>query len=281
MKALVLGGGGAKGFSHIPLLECLTRAEARPDLLVGTSIGALVGAIWAHGTLNAFREEIFRTSPLRMLSMLDPRLLVRGAVLGGQRLERLLSRFLPAGLCFEDLPFPVAVVAVDLDACLPVCFHQGPLLPAVRASIGLPGLLPPVACGAWQLVDGGVLEPLPLRAARTLGARRIAAVTLIPPVAPGQHAGVFRQTRTFSRNDEKRPNIVGVLTRSLDLALGRLTADALAADPPELLIAPSVGRIAILDFHRVRDAWNAGRAVAADQGEALVGMFRKRKRRTE
>lgn len=245
---LALGSGGARGWAHVGVVRALRAAGIVPDVVAGTSIGALVGAMVAAGRFEAFEREVGALNWLALSRFfVEPRVWLRG-IFSGKTVTRWLERpELLGALTFADLPRPFAAVATDLYREETVTLREGRLSEAVRASISIPGLFDPVPRGGRHLVDGGLSDPVPVAAARALGAEVVIAVDL-------NGAG--------GEAPAGRPTLLSTLLqtgRLVENALSRLT---LAARPADVLLRPRVGHIQTLDFH-------GGRA-AADAGEAAV-----------
>ena len=181
--ALVLSGGGARGFAHLGVLRVLEREGWRPDLVVGTSAGAIVGAMYASGLSVADIETAAAALEWRVLFDFDPvRSLLGGIGLGivpGERLETFLRRHLPMPI--ERFPIPFAAVAADMERGEVVALNQGDAARAVLASCAVPGLYAPVRARGRLLADGQVVSPLPVLTARSLGAVRVLAVDVVYP----------------------------------------------------------------------------------------------------
>ena len=181
--ALVLSGGGARGFAHLGVLRVLEREGWRPDLVVGTSAGAIVGAMYASGLSVADIEIAAATLDWSVLFDFHPvRSLLSGIGLGivhGERLEKFLRQHLP--LPIERFPMPFAAVAADMEQGQVVALNQGDAARAVLASCAVPGLYAPVRARGRLLADGQVVSPLPVLTARRLGAVRVLAVDVVYP----------------------------------------------------------------------------------------------------
>ena len=181
----MLSGGSARGFAHLGVLQVLEREGLRPDLVVGTSAGAMAGALWAAGMSAAEIETLARRVDRATVFDISPwRSLVAGLGLGlarGERLERLLRAHLPHSI--RDLPTRFAAVATDLNSGGTVVLDDGDLARALRASAAIPGLVQPVRIGSRLLGDGQIVSPLPVEAARRLVARRVVAVDVVYPPA--------------------------------------------------------------------------------------------------
>lgn len=254
---VALGGGGARGFAHLGALRALDEAGVAIDAIGGTSIGALVAAFYAIGwdaderEMRA-REALAGSGPLFGVAL--PVLSLSSAT----RLQRLLAdeRYL-GGRTIEELAVPFCCVSADLGRAETVVHQRGPLALSVRASLSLPGVLPPVALSDRWLVDGGVLDNLPVAAVRERnGGGPIIAVDIRPridlsltPKAEGGASGRTARGRTRPA-EERGPSLVDVLVRSNILGSIRAQSDTLAARPVELLLRPPVESYRILDFRR-------------------------------
>ncbi|MEH3117865.1 MAG: patatin-like phospholipase family protein [Methylorubrum populi] len=173
---LALGGGSARGWSHIGVIEALEEAGIHPEVVAGCSIGAVVGGAYAAGRLGTLKAFALSLTRRRVVGMLDPRITGSGLI-AGERLRRRLSRELE-GLRIEDLRLAFASVATELGTGHEVWLSRGPLVEAVRASYAIPGLFPPVALDGRLLMDGTLVNPVPVRLARELGADLVICVNL-------------------------------------------------------------------------------------------------------
>jgi NTE family protein len=174
--ALILGSGGSKGLAHLGVLKELEEAGIKPDLIVGCSSGAIIGALYADDPDLARIEKLFmkmRRSDLFDFSLFDARF----AIASGKRLELFLKKNLKARR-FEDLKIPLIVAATDLREGSEVELGAGELIPAIRASSALPGFFPPVLFLGRYLVDGGVSNPIPVSLAKKYGAEIVIAVDI-------------------------------------------------------------------------------------------------------
>lgn len=218
--ALVLSGGAARGLAHIGVLQVLSRERFPIDLVVGTSAGAVVGALYTAGLdLNMIAGLATRLNWRHLIRVVVP----RRAVLEPIGLERVLGLLLRAR-DFSELSPALVVTAVDLHTGAPVLLREGPLVSAVMASAAIPAIFPPVERDGQLLVDGGVLLRLPVRAARSLGAGYVIAVD----VSPGIH-----QAKTAS--------IWDTLMTSLDI-MGREISRG-EAEAANCLIRPDLGQV--------------------------------------
>ena len=214
--ALVLGGGGCRGYGHIGVLRVLERERLRPDLVVGSSAGALVGALYASGMpVDEIERYGKRMSPNLMRDWVFPKL----GVFGGERIRRFVVEHV-GDKRIEALPMRFAAVATDLRTGAIAVLDRGDLGQAVQASSSIPGLLEPVRVGKQLLVDGNIASAVPVRAARRLGATRVVAIDITFPPEQADLSDPFDALyQGFS-----------ILTRKLALE-ERATAD-LAIEPP-------------------------------------------------
>lgn len=173
---LALGSGAARGWSHIGVIRAVEDAGIAPCCVAGTSIGALVGAAWAEGRLDGLEKFVRELTPRRVMAYLDLVVPVRG-LLGGERLIDML-RGLLGDVDVADARMPFCAVAADLATGQEVCLHQGRMVDAVRASIAIPGIFTPAVWDGRHLVDGGLVNPVPVDVARRLGAEAVIAVDL-------------------------------------------------------------------------------------------------------
>ena len=178
---LALGSGGAKGLSHIAVIEYLESLGIPIDMIAGSSIGAVVGALHCTGTLTAFKEDIVRLSLREFISLMDP-VVPRSGFLDGNGFVKFMERYIPRNAKIEDLKTPLAIMATDYVTGMPVIFRSGSINDALRASVSIPGVLVPVRYRGTLLVDGGVANPLPVNVVRSMGAGITIAVNLHPQI---------------------------------------------------------------------------------------------------
>ena len=276
---LALGGGAARGFAHIGIVRTLIAHGIVPNVVVGTSIGAVVGGAYAAGHLDTLEEWARRLQPRSVLGYLDIRLNGSGLI-GGDKLAAQLEAAIGQTL-IEDLPLKFATVATEVRTGHEIWLTHGRMVDAMRASYALPGIFSPVLAGDRWLVDGALVNPVPVSAARALGAEIVIAANLssdvfthattiyshsasvalqeIPPeVAPPKRGlgKFFSPERTVKREffgSGGRPGISSVMVDAFNIMQDRITRARLAGDPPDLLISPRVGQIGWFDFHRADD----------------------------
>ena len=277
---LALGGGAARGFAHIGILRTLLANGIVPDVVVGTSIGAVVGGLHAAGRLETFEEWGRSLQGMRnILGYLDIRLNGSG-LLGGEKLASRLEDAVGQTL-IEDLPVKFASVATEVRTGHEIWLTRGRLVDAMRASYALPGIFQPMLIGDRWLVDGALVNPVPVSAARALGAEIVIAANLssdifthsttiyshgaMPaPVTPEveETTAKRRFPRLFSAEKAMkreffgsagRPGISSVMVDAFNIMQDRITRARLAGDPPDMLITPRVGQFGWFDFHRSED----------------------------
>lgn len=263
---LVLGGGGARGLAHIGVVRAVEEAGLRVRALAGCSMGGIVGAFVASGA-DADAMEAFARS-IRYESLLAFGEL--GGIVGGAGIEKLLEAELPGA--FEDLELPLLVTAVDVQAGELMVLNEGSLVPALRATSALPGLLAPVRHDGRILVDGGLLNNLPVDLARTLGACPVVAVDVAAP--PDRELRFDDERGLWDRMKDalqpQRALTVELFMKAFDVPQALVTQLRLAMTPPDLLIRPRLGRdFGIEQFGRLDEALEAGLAAGR---EALAGF---------
>ncbi len=277
---LALGGGAARGFAHIGILRTLLANGIVPDIVVGTSIGAVVGGSYACGHLDTLEEWARGLVPRNIFSYLDIRLNGSGLI-GGDKLAAQLDAAI-GKIRIEDLPLKFAAVSTEVKTGHEIWLTHGRLTDAMRASYALPGIFAPMLIGNRWLVDGALVNPVPVSAARALGAEIVIACnvstdvfghgTIIsahgaddaerapaPAPAPEKRglSKFFSAERTVKREffgGGGRPGISTVMVDAFNIMQDRITRARLAGDPPDVLISPRVGKIGWFDFHRADDA---------------------------
>ena len=247
LLGLALGSGSARGWAHIGVIRALERAGMKPDIVAGTSIGALVGAAYAMGELARLEEFVLGLRIPDVIGFMD--LGFSGGVLKGDRLMDHFRRG-AADRPIEALPMPFAAVATSLRNGAEVWLRSGSTLDAVRASIAVPGLFAPVRRGGALLVDGGLVNPVPVSLARAMGAEVVIAVDLGSDVMGRR----FRGSAAGLSPEEPMPSIPDVLAACMDIVNVRVARSRLAGEPPDLVVAPRLAGMRLLDFHRAQEA---------------------------
>lgn len=288
---VALGSGSSRGFAHIGVMRALVEAGIRPTIVCGCSAGAMVGAVYAAERLDELEDWARKLDRRQVMGLIDVSL--RGGALRGRRMIEQVGSFLPEGASVESLPTRFGAVATDLETGREVWLRKGNLLDAIHASSAVPGVISPVRIDGRWLVDGGVVNPVPIALCRALGADTVIAVDLnasllarrfrgeaevAPPPklpapqseGPGAPPGAIQQAwadlrQRFVGTSEpappgpESPGLYDVLNNTLEIMQVRITRSRMAGDPPELLITPRLPDFALLDLHRAGEAIDEGR----------------------
>ncbi len=308
---LALGSGAARGMAHIGVLKVLEKTGVRIDAIAGTSIGAVLGALYAAGVSVGQMENVAREVDWRQMArLLDPTLPTSGLI-DGRKVARFMAELLPVRT-FEELKIPLAVVTTDVETGEMLIIKKGNLLQALQAAIAFPGIFTPVRFGDRFLVDGGLCNPVPVDVVRDLGAdfvigvcaipevRKASAETYLPSPADeksedrGYLAQLFNAERVESilrdilgrngseekngkdpvRRERKPPGIFRICAQSVVIMENEINQLRLERNNIDLLIRPDLKHIALLDFHRAAEAIQAGEKAAgkvANQLRTLTG----------
>ncbi|MDE2363535.1 MAG: patatin-like phospholipase family protein [Hyphomicrobiales bacterium] len=289
---LALGAGAARGWCHIGILRELDAAGFRPDVIAGTSIGALVGGCFAAGKLDAIEDFALSLTRRRVLGLLDLSF-SGGGLFSGARLRDLLSEAL-AGVTIESLPVPFAAVATEISTGHEIWLRNGLLSRALPASYALPGLLEPQAIDGRWLFDGALVNPIPVSVCRALGADIVVAISLqsdsmfrgtvigdrnigdettdalAKKVAEAGHISWLSSMtsptalirRTLRRGAHDSPGVASVMLDAFSITQDRIARSRLAGDPPDVLINARLEQFGLFDFHRARELIAVGRETA-------------------
>lgn len=257
--ALALGGGSARGWAHIGVLRALDEAGIEVGMIAGTSIGALVGGCYLAGKLDEL-EEFARSLTMRRIAGLLDFTIGGGGLFGGMRLTRRMQDHLQ-GLRIEDLSRPFVAIAAELSTGHEVWIGSGSLVTAIRASYALPGIFEPVQCNGRTLVDGALVNPVPVSVCRALEQPLVAAVNLNHDLY-GRSA-VIKHAAKANENDEveikhERRGLPGVMVQSYNIIQDRISRARLAGDPPDLALLPRVSDIGLSEFHRAAETIDRG-----------------------
>lgn len=266
---LALGGGAGLGWAHIGVVRALEEEGVTISAVAGTSIGAIVGACVAGDLMNEL-ESIARDITLKEMLALGQFGFTQGSLIGGDKIERRLRDHF--GLrTIEQLPKPFAAVAADLFSGTRVVLDEGDVVTAVRASAAIPGVLPPVETARLMLVDGGIVDPVPVLAAREVGADAVIAVDL-----QGDYVGRARRLGFDPVQEKPRLAAVKSARAGWSVALQALSQANLKADKPEITITPRIGHIDMADFTKADELIALGRAATYDQMDLIEAVIRKR-----
>jgi NTE family protein len=289
---LALGGGGARGFAHIGVIRTLLANGIEPDIIVGTSIGAVVGGCQGAGRLPILEDWARGLTRRGILSYLDISLTGAGLIGGGKLAARLEEHL--GNTPIEALPIRYAAITTEVPTGHEIWLTRGRLVDAMRASYALPGIFPPVELGGRWLVDGALVNPVPVSAARVLGARMVIAVNVNSdilgrsmimagenevPLAPPTNAEPARGFRAMFGSENalkrqfvggsRRPGIPSVMVDAFNIMQDRITRARLAGDPPDVMINPRLGRVGWFDFHRAQEAIEVGARAAERELEII------------
>lgn len=277
---LALGGGAARGWAHIGILDALSEQGIEPDILCGTSIGSLVGASYVAGNLKHLEAWVRSLTRFATIRFFEINSSLSGFV-DTERLHGFLNRYVADDhLLIEELAKRFAAVSTDLQTGREIWFTRGPILEAVWASISMPGLFPAIRNNNRWLVDGGLVNPVPVSVCRALGADIVIAVNLngdivgrhfARPAAPsvqanglrGKITGMVREyTDTFfpaHRGGDKPPSLFDAIAGSVNIIQDRITRSRMAGDPPDILLSPKLSHIGLLEFYRADAAIAEGK----------------------
>jgi NTE family protein len=277
--ALALGGGAARGWAHIGVLRAFEEADIPIDMIAGTSIGALVGGCYLAGKLDELEEFARGLTKRRVFGLLDFQFGGSG-LLGGMKLDARMQEHLQH-VSFSDLAKPFVCVATEIRTGHEIWLSGGSLITAMRASYALPGVFEPVTCNGRVLVDGALVNPVPVSVCRASEQPLVVAVNLhydlfgraavikhtadVEAPAPGeaQKAPLVIDRGRGAR--ESRLGITGVMVEAFNIIQDRISRARLAGDPPDLSLQPKLGHIGLTEFHRADELIQLGYQSAMSQ----------------
>jgi NTE family protein len=283
---LALGGGAARGLAHIGVIEALIEEGLEPQVVAGTSIGAVAGGFYASGRLDQLHSFAEGLTLRRLLRYLDVNL-AGSSLMRGKRLEKTLASHI-GDVQIEALPKRFVAVATELGTGQEVWLTKGSLVAALRASYALPGIFKPVRIGGRWLMDGALVNPVPVTAARAFGAQFVIAVTLhsghyvrntLFPVEaeaaldakaerildedpPKKSRFALVRQQMLGRRHEGAPGIPRVVLEAFNITQNRIARSRLAGDPPDATIQVHLDGIGLFDFHKAEHAIEQGREAA-------------------
>ena len=288
---LALGSGSARGWAHIGVVRALSEAGIHIDYIAGTSIGSVVGAVYASGNIETLEEVVLQLDWKQIAYFFDV-VLPKSGLIDGKKLSAFVRSHINR-INIEDLPIPLCAVSTDLATGDEVLIQSGDIIDAVRASISVPGIFTPVKKNGSFLVDGGLVNPVPVSVARQMGADFVIAVDLnhgiagkkgfrhtAAPIVSVPHLEIEEGRVTGGKNKilellnnrfsavdfpalsqikewmktERAPNIFEVLTSSINIMEAQITETRLKTDPPDLLIQPNLSHLKFLEFNRAEEA---------------------------
>lgn len=287
---LALGGGVARGWAHIGAMRALIEAGIKPDIIAGTSIGAIVGAAYLSGKLDVLEKWALSLTHRRMMGYMDIRWGGSG-LLRGERIARLLNHYM-GDVRIENLDRKFAAVTCDLRTGYEVWLQRGPIVPAIRASYALPGAFEPVKIDGRYMIDGALVNPVPVSACRALGAHMVIAISLngdaFGPMGSSheidldgdkdddedsdafelatQSLNKIRPDRLLLKSmigevkPGKSPKIGSVMMGTLNIVMDRISRSRLAGDPPDVFVAPRIGHIGMMEFTKAEELIERGYA---------------------
>ena len=253
---LALGGGGARGFAHLGVVKALRQIGVPIHCIAGTSIGAIIGGAVAAGVVEEAERWVNVPDWKKLPSLFLEFCLPWKGLIRGRKIERFLRETIPSGR-FTDLKMPFAVVATDYNNGSEVVLQNGDVHTAIRASMSIPGVFDPVEINGRVLVDGGLVNPVPVDVCRNLGADRVIAVDINA-----------NRTR-FARRNMADVTILDAFDAMFTICTNRITEAKLRDSPADLLICPDLRDIMMLDFRDVRELVAQGYEYAMSRREDI------------
>lgn len=289
---LALGAGAARGWAHIGVINALQRAGIDVDVIAGCSIGSLVGAAYACNRLPPLEKWVCSFSNWDVLKLMDLSW-QRGGLLRGERVFSQYRKLIPVSE-IEHCERRFAAVTTNLSTGRELWFTQGDLHLAIRASCSMPGLMAPVMHNGYWLVDGAVVNPVPVSLARAMGADIVIAVDLqhdahlmqpdllsmeVPRPESGEDLSWHSRLRSrlasmSSRRATRVPTAMEIMSTSIQVLENRLKRNRMAGDPPDIVIQPFCPQISTLDFHRAGEAIAAGHLAVDKRMDELLPLVR-------
>lgn len=272
---LALGSGLVRGWAHIGAIRALIRNGFKPDIIAGTSVGALAGAAYATNRMDELEDWARSLNRLSIMNWVDPQV-NKGGLIGGLKIMKLMREHWGDTL-IENMPVNFVAVAADMVTGHEVWLRNGDLVQALRASFALPGIFPPMPYQNRLLVDGALVNPVPVSACQAMGADMIIAINLngdiigklrkgsnkFPTVAgfdplnpetspeTADKMSLSRRARRLFSRDSASPSLFGTLISAMNIIQDRLARSRLAGEPPDVAISPRIGHIGLMEFERV------------------------------
>ena len=299
---LVLGSGSSRGWAHIGVLEALTEEKIPIDFIVGCSVGSYVAALYACGCLESLKQFVIKMDGRKVYSYFDI-VIPRSGLLDGTKRLRELFCMHTAVEDFSELAIPVMMVATDLERGTKVILKSGKILDALRATMSIPGIFAPARVNDRWLVDGGLVDPVPVSVARDMAADIVLAVDLNSAVVSrdrsmsgvknqedSKHSPVVKKSELIQKlsdyyssaeyglkhkiiellkKDSSKPDIIETVATSINIMQDRITRVNLAVTPPDVLIQPRLGGLKMLDFDQVANTIEEGYIEAKEKIEDI------------
>jgi NTE family protein len=279
---LALGSGASRGWSHIGVIDALSAEGIEPDIVCGTSVGAMIGAAYVAGNLQKLKDWVMASSRTDVYRFFEIKFSQAGFV-DIDRLDQFLNDYVvDKETEISDLPKPFLAISTCLNSGQEIWSRTGKVAKSVRASMSLPGLFPPVRYESRWLVDGGLVNPVPVTACRALGADIVIAVNLNSDIvgnrsdraeetATPEEEGLLRylkqQAKEYSSSwfssaeeEETPPGLLGVVSSSINIFQDRITRSRLAGDPADVMISPRLRDVGLLEFGKAAEAMHTGEA---------------------
>lgn len=276
---LALGSGSSRGWAHIGIIKALADLGIVPDIVCGTSIGAVVGASYLSNNLENLEEWACSLTKFEVAKFFEINMSLNGFI-DTHRLHYFLNKYVAADSDnIEEFNKQYAAVATDLETGKEIWLTKGSVLEAVWSSVSLPGLFPAIKTNDRWLVDGGLVNPVPVSTCRALGADIVIAVDLNGDIVgkhfkksipPKKRSGVISKINNLVReytpsifdtdeNNESPPSLFDAIASSINITQDRITKSRMGEDPPDILLSPKLSYIKPLEFYRAREAIDEGR----------------------
>ena len=301
---LALGSGSARGWAHIGVINTLEELGIKPDIVCGTSIGALVGGMYVTNNLEKLHQWLLTLDKKQILKLLDVNLLTGGGFIEGKYLIDFFNKHM-GNHSIEELETTFVSIATNLSNGQEIWIKDGSINDAIRCSMALPGLFTPVEKENTWLVDGGLVNPVPVSTCRAMGATKVIAVNLNGDIL-GKHLNHisnhtqpqpqhifnklteetvlsrFTDSVTGKANslfselfnyDAKQPGIFDVLASSINIMQDRITRSRMAGDPPDIILAPKLAHIGLMEFDRAEEAIESGRKAVLQLQPLLEELY--------
>lgn len=293
---LVLGSGAAKGLAHIGVIKALRERDVPIDMLAGSSMGAFVAACYAkNGEIKDFEESILKVDWKQLTQLADPNIaLLYKGIINGKKVKEFL-KMLIGDIEFKDLKIPLVIVATDANTGEEVILKEGSVIEAVRASISIPAVFTPVKLGGRFLLDGGIVNPMPVKVARDMGADFVIACNVMQRLSirkkdsieannnvsrslPNNKIMEFFRLKKFKRIpkiDPDTPGVFDVIIKTIFIMENEILKSRISG--ADLVISPDMRDVALIEFYRAKESIERGYRAAIDIVSANSEL-KKRKR---